>query len=204
MKSQFSNSQSNSQSKLDKVMTTEQFNQIVEAILAGKYSWACVLILRFAGYNPLHYIPYTTYIRLAKDHQAEACDRKAKNVTSSHPHVGGNLNNLSDLNYLENLQQESTKIRGGDRYKQIEKDTIYQKNSTINYKDFRHKFLLQLESRRFKNSDRATALSKSLIDRETGDLSFSDSQSNKIYPKIDMIQNDYVGFTLRHRISQCE
>ncbi len=50
-----------SHSQLDQVMTPEQFHQIVEAILAGKYSWACVLILRFAGYNPLHYIPYRTY-----------------------------------------------------------------------------------------------------------------------------------------------
>jgi hypothetical protein len=47
-------------------MNIEQFNQIVEAILAGKYSWACVLILRFAGYNPLQYIPYSTYYRLLK------------------------------------------------------------------------------------------------------------------------------------------
>jgi len=48
-------------------MTTEQFNQIVAAIIEGKYSWACVLILSFAGYNPLHYIPYRTYNRLLKE-----------------------------------------------------------------------------------------------------------------------------------------
>ena len=56
-------------SKLDKTMTTEQFNEIVGAILDGKYSWACVLILSFAGYNPLHYIPYRTYNRLIKDNR---------------------------------------------------------------------------------------------------------------------------------------
>ena len=56
-----------SDTKIDKVMTEEQFNQIVAAILGGKYSWACVLILRFAGYNPLHYLPYRTYKRLMKD-----------------------------------------------------------------------------------------------------------------------------------------
>lgn len=48
-------------------MNSAQLNQIVEAILAGKYSWACVLILRFAGYEPLHYIPYRTYNRLLKE-----------------------------------------------------------------------------------------------------------------------------------------
>ncbi|MCJ8279018.1 MAG: HetP family heterocyst commitment protein, partial [Rivularia sp. ALOHA_DT_140] len=53
---------------LDKTLHPEQFDQVVEAILAGKYSWACVLMLRFAGYNPLHYIPYRTYNRLIKEH----------------------------------------------------------------------------------------------------------------------------------------
>lgn len=44
----------------------DQFIQIIEAILEGRYSWACVLLLRFAGFNPLHYIPYRTYNRLIK------------------------------------------------------------------------------------------------------------------------------------------
>lgn len=48
-------------------MDSEQFNQVVAAILEGKYSWACVLILRFAGYNPLNYIPYRTYNRIIKE-----------------------------------------------------------------------------------------------------------------------------------------
>lgn len=61
-----SNSSSTQQGK---AMTPEQFDLIVGAILSGKYSWACVLILRFAGYNPLHYIPYRTYQRLVKDNQ---------------------------------------------------------------------------------------------------------------------------------------
>lgn len=61
----YSNNPSSNQR--DKAMSEEQFNQVIEAILAGKYSWACVLILRFAGYNPLHYIPYRTYNRLMKD-----------------------------------------------------------------------------------------------------------------------------------------
>ncbi len=69
-----------SNSKLDKVMTPEQFSQIVEAILLGKYSWACVLILRFAGYNPLHYIPYRTYNRLMKEH----CE--SGKLTRNHKH----------------------------------------------------------------------------------------------------------------------
>ncbi len=77
------------ESKLDKIMTLEQFEQVVEAILAGKYSWACLLILRFGGYNPLHYIPYRTYNRLIKEHQQ-----------TPKPH-GNRLNNISDREQLD-------------------------------------------------------------------------------------------------------
>ncbi|MBD2386257.1 HetP family heterocyst commitment protein [Cylindrospermum sp. FACHB-282] len=52
--------------QLGKKNNTEEIEQIIKAIIAGKYSWACVLILRFGGYNPMDYIPYRTYIRLVK------------------------------------------------------------------------------------------------------------------------------------------
>jgi len=52
---------------VNKKINPEQFNQIIVAILDGKYSWACVLLLRFAGYNPLDYVPYRTYNRLVKE-----------------------------------------------------------------------------------------------------------------------------------------
>ncbi len=48
-------------------MNNKQIEEVIKAIIAGKYSWACVLILRFNGYDPLHYIPYRTYIRLLKE-----------------------------------------------------------------------------------------------------------------------------------------
>lgn len=81
-----------SQNQRDKAMSEEQFNQVIDAILAGKYSWACVLILRFAGYNPLHYIPYRTYNRLVKDNErgqkkqtptpvSPQCDRARQKVS---------------------------------------------------------------------------------------------------------------------------
>ncbi|MDF5707017.1 MAG: HetP family heterocyst commitment protein [Nostoc sp. S4] len=44
----------------------EELEQIIKAVTLGKYSWACVLILRFIGYDPLKYIPSRTYIRLIK------------------------------------------------------------------------------------------------------------------------------------------
>jgi hypothetical protein len=57
----------NNNSQNVKKINNEQVEQIVKAIMAGKYSWACVLLLRFSGYNPVDYIPYRTYIRLLKN-----------------------------------------------------------------------------------------------------------------------------------------
>ncbi|MFN6515231.1 MAG: HetP family heterocyst commitment protein [Nostoc sp. CreGUA01] len=58
---------SSSQNNFQKAMSPEQFEQVIEAITDGRYSWACVLILRFVGYNPLHFIPQRTYSRLIKE-----------------------------------------------------------------------------------------------------------------------------------------
>ncbi|NEQ40704.1 MAG: HetP family heterocyst commitment protein [Okeania sp. SIO3I5] len=66
-------------SQLKKVMTQEQFDSIVEAIIAGQYSWACVLILRFGGHNPLDYIPYRTFNRLMKQNNQGCQPSKHKN-----------------------------------------------------------------------------------------------------------------------------
>ncbi|NET36659.1 MAG: HetP family heterocyst commitment protein [Cyanothece sp. SIO1E1] len=52
-----------------KAMSTEELNQILDAILMGKYSWACVLMLRFADFDPLSYVPYRTYARILKENR---------------------------------------------------------------------------------------------------------------------------------------
>lgn len=55
----------NNFSKLpDEIIKSEQFAQILTAIVEGKYSWACVLLLHWAKYQPQNYIPYRTYRRL--------------------------------------------------------------------------------------------------------------------------------------------
>ena len=70
----------NSHTKENRVITTEQFNEIVGAIIEGKYSWACFLMLSFAGCNPLHYIPYRTYNRLLKENcQCKNKDQEKNN-----------------------------------------------------------------------------------------------------------------------------
>ena len=105
--------------QLDRVMSPEQFTQLIEAILAGKYSWACVLILRFAGYNPLHYIPYRTYNRLQKENeQSRQSQRSARHNSSSEEcpstaNAPPNLKQLSDLAYLEVIHEPPLSVRGG-------------------------------------------------------------------------------------------
>ncbi|HEY9846562.1 MAG TPA: HetP family heterocyst commitment protein [Candidatus Caenarcaniphilales bacterium] len=106
---------------VNKVITTEQFNQIVDAILDGKYSWACVLLLRFSGHNPLHYIPYRTYNRLAKEncqigrlsrHKTDSLrvsNEKPEYLdTAAHKHV----EKISDLAHLEIVEEQHTQIYG--------------------------------------------------------------------------------------------
>lgn len=99
-----------SASKQDRVMTEEQFTQVVEAILEGKYSWACLLILKFSGYNPLHYIPYRTYNRLMKDNKkAHPIPGRVKD------NVNARSNQFQDLGYIESVEQPNSTLRGGDR-----------------------------------------------------------------------------------------
>lgn len=106
-------------SQFNKTMNDEQFNQIVDAILSGKYSWACLLILRFSGYNPLHYIPYRTYNRLMKSNREQARQQPQADIR-----LGGSQSNqgkskfahkLKDLHYLESIEPQSAQVKGGKR-----------------------------------------------------------------------------------------
>ncbi len=110
-----------SDSKLDRVMTDEQFNQIVEAIISGKYSWACLLILRFSGYNPLHYIPYRTYNRLMKinreqkpqsEEDSTIADRSQSVPAKS---TQKSSTKLRDLCCWEEIDRPSKSVKGGQR-----------------------------------------------------------------------------------------
>jgi len=108
-------------SNFNKGINPQQFDQIVEAILAGKYSWACVLMLRVAGYNPLHYIPYRTYNRLLKENSAtnrvQPQERETITITQStaDKSVAANcLGTIKDLTYLEVVGKQKTEIRGGN------------------------------------------------------------------------------------------
>jgi hypothetical protein len=97
---------------LDRVMQPEQFMQVLDAILSGKYSWACVLILRFAGYNPLHYIPYRTYNRIVKDNPTSGPASSAPKPSSAQAPM---LKIVRDLNYLDEMAERSVQVKGGAR-----------------------------------------------------------------------------------------
>lgn len=101
-------------------MGEEEFAVIIDAILNGKYSWACVLILKNAGYEPGHYIPYRTLNRLIKEngfpscapsheHRSRNSSRRAFNRDSKQRSVGG----IKDLNYLELSANEAKDVKGG-------------------------------------------------------------------------------------------
>jgi hypothetical protein len=105
----------------------EQLDQVVEAILAGKYSWACVLMLRFVGYNPMHYIPYRTYNRILKENartnrpnsQNNESLKIAKPTTEkSESNLASNcLSKIKDIAYLEVGGKQKTETRANSREK---------------------------------------------------------------------------------------
>ncbi|MBW4517664.1 MAG: HetP family heterocyst commitment protein [Timaviella obliquedivisa GSE-PSE-MK23-08B] len=94
-----------------RIMTSEQMTQVIEAIVDGKYSWACVLMLHSIGYNPIDYIPYRTYARIIKDNRLS--DRRVNSNLSL-------ANRINDLSCLEPLEKEGDRtqinsVRGGSR-----------------------------------------------------------------------------------------
>lgn len=119
----------NSLAKRNKVMSPEQFNQVVEAITEGRYSWACVLILRFAGYNPVYFIPYRTYSRLVKENQflkrgsdaypnQASCPEQSQTRPLSAVSIGDlsatqSLRAEDTLSTIENITEPEANLRGG-------------------------------------------------------------------------------------------
>jgi len=99
MTSQFHHSANHSQVGIK----PEQLEEIIAAILAGKYSWACFLLLRCTGYNPLDYIPYRTSNRLLKENSQM---RKSETQPA--------LSKIADLDYVEVVREKRAGVRGGD------------------------------------------------------------------------------------------
>lgn len=102
----------------------EQLTDIIEAIVDGKYSWACFLLLRGAGYNPCDYLPYRTYHRLVKENSAIGSDSEPETRQSSLNREASvkksnckdsvkQVRNIKDLPYLEKVDDESRQVQGG-------------------------------------------------------------------------------------------
>jgi hypothetical protein len=124
-----------SNSKFNKGISPEQLNQIVEAILGGKYSWACVLLLRYAGYNPLHYIPYRTYNRLLKENSQAGIpsghetnnikpDIQCSETRSNNAPLQQHTSKLTDLDYLEAINEQHPQVRGGNLAQTLESNSL--------------------------------------------------------------------------------
>ncbi|MBD2203769.1 HetP family heterocyst commitment protein [Calothrix sp. FACHB-1219] len=103
-----------------KAISSEQLNQVIEAITEGRYSWACVLLLRFVGYNPLHFIPQRTYSRLIKENSqpqstiVSTTNRSLSANLSSNNGGSQGLNKIHDLDYLETSDKKQASLKGGN------------------------------------------------------------------------------------------
>lgn len=113
-----------SDTSLNKTIQDEQLNQIIEAILAGKYSWACFLLLRCTGYDPLHYIPYRTYNRLLKENRQNSQQNRVNtnNIDSNSRYsqlstrtpAHQQTTKIIDLDCLEVERKQNTQLTGGN------------------------------------------------------------------------------------------
>jgi hypothetical protein len=94
-----------------KAISEEKMDEIIDSILQGKYSSACLVLLEEAGYDPLHYIPYRTYNRLQKQRQQEICARKAALRSSPCPAAPPAAvplrKRMADLDYIEVLPEST-------------------------------------------------------------------------------------------------
>jgi hypothetical protein len=81
-------------------------------------------MLRFAGYNPLHYIPYRTYNRLLKENSkaTRVNQQQSENIkmlqhtndaVSDSNGSSSCLTKIKDRAYLEVVKKQKTEIRGG-------------------------------------------------------------------------------------------
>jgi hypothetical protein len=99
--------------KPDAALDNEQVNQVIDAILAGKYSWACVLMLRFIGHNPLHYIPYRTYNRLLKEQLRLASSKDPNRAPNDAQAAKKTQTKISDLKFTESIGDQTQTVHGG-------------------------------------------------------------------------------------------
>ena len=87
-------------------LNAAEMDAIIDCILQGKYSVACLLLLEATGRNPLDFIPYRTYNRLQKQRQQAAAFKNTHSVVPLRKPI-------DDLDYIEVCSEQSTVIKGG-------------------------------------------------------------------------------------------
>jgi hypothetical protein len=101
----------------ERQLKSEEMDQILSAILSGKYSWACALMLQFTGHEPLNYLPQRTYTRImrenwyAPNHQKNVPSAPTNPYPNWHNHQSNQL--LRDLDYHDRADHEAGQLQGG-------------------------------------------------------------------------------------------
>ena len=67
-------------------------------------------MLRFFGYNPLHYIPYRTYNRIVKENSESSENSKDE---SGQETISSTQLMCQDLGYIKFLNSEEKQVQGG-------------------------------------------------------------------------------------------
>lgn len=94
-------------------MNKANFDEVIEAILDGKYSWACILFLCGEGHNPLQYMPYRTYHRLMKANRHQGSLLKNPSTIEQCSNDRQKSGKISDLNYLRAIDTSQANVSGG-------------------------------------------------------------------------------------------
>lgn len=103
----------------------EKMDAIIDAILQGKYSIACLLLLEATGYNPLQYMPYRTYNRLQKQRRQAVAASTRPNATASKASVTTLRKDIIDLDYVEPLPEKLASREGGRTANQLGNNSIF-------------------------------------------------------------------------------
>lgn len=115
-------------------LNQNQLDEIVSAILSGKYSWACFLLLRSVGYNPLDYIPYRTYNRLIKDNlQVGKSNQTNVRPLESDTARKSALSKITDLDHLDTIPQRMMGTKGGFSVQYEERESLWRSHDNLSY-----------------------------------------------------------------------
>ena len=99
------------QSQSGTTISEDKMEIIIDAILEGRYSYACLMTLEATGHEPTQYIPYRTYNRLQKQRQA-SYRHDRHDLPAAHK-VSPLRPKISEIDYIEPLQESGETISGG-------------------------------------------------------------------------------------------